>query len=275
MSNAVASVRTFSLKDSADTPYLGPVREGEVPNSKGYFVRAANGTVYPVFDRTVVVRIETATGIVGWGETYGLVAPGAVGAIIGDLLSDFLIGRDPTDPSAIYDDLYDLMRVRGYTGGFYVDALAAIDIALWDIAGKIEGQPVKELLGGAERDKIPAYFSGLPKATIAAALGARARVAVGGLQRLQIRRARCGRRHGRRTRGIARRLGSECPDRRGHALEAQFRRSVGPLARNVGMRPVVRGSARPERRTSQDWRPFAADLKSPLRWARNGGRITI
>ena len=166
MSNAVASVRTFSLTIPRDTPYLGPARDGEAPNSKGYFVRAANGTVYPVFDRTVVVRIETASGIVGWGETYGLVAPGAVGAIIGDLLSDFLIGRDPTDPSAIYDDLYDLMRVRGYTGGFYVDALAAIDIALWDIVGKIAGQPVKELLGGAKRDKIPAYFSGLPEATI-------------------------------------------------------------------------------------------------------------
>ena len=122
--------------------------------------------MYPVFDRTVVVRIETASGIVGWGETYGLVAPGAVGAIIGDLLSDFLVGRGPTDPSAVYDDLYDLMRVRGYTGGFYVDALAAIDIALWDIAGKIADQPVKELLGGANGDKIPAYFSGLPEATI-------------------------------------------------------------------------------------------------------------
>lgn len=166
MSNAVASVRTYSLTISRDTPYLGPVREGETPNSKGYFVRAANGTVYPLFDRTVVVRIETGSGVVGWGETYGLVAPGAVGAIIGDLLSDFLIGRDPTDPTATYDFLYDLMRVRGYTGGFYVDALAAIDIALWDIAGKIADQPVKELLGGARRDEIPAYFSGLPEPTI-------------------------------------------------------------------------------------------------------------
>jgi galactonate dehydratase len=58
---------------------------------------------------------------------------------VSDLLAGFTIGRAPGDAAAIYDDLYDLMRVRGYTGGFYVDALAAIDIALWDIAGKLAG----------------------------------------------------------------------------------------------------------------------------------------
>src|SRR3546814_2115746 len=53
------------------------------------------------------------------------------------LLGPFVVGRDPLDAAVIHDDLYDLMRVRGYTGGFYLDALAAIDIALWDLAGKL------------------------------------------------------------------------------------------------------------------------------------------
>ncbi|MDH3663315.1 MAG: mandelate racemase/muconate lactonizing enzyme family protein, partial [Alphaproteobacteria bacterium] len=166
MSDRVASVQTFSLTIPRDTPYLGIARGGEEPNSKGYLVRKGNRTVYPVFDRSVLVRIETADGVVGWGETYGLVAPGAVGAIVGDLLADFTIGRDPTDPSAIYDDLYDLMRVRGYTGGFYVDALAAIDIALWDIAGRCAETSVAALLGNTVRKTIPAYVSGLPEATL-------------------------------------------------------------------------------------------------------------
>ena len=88
--------------------------------------------------------------------------------MITDLLANFIIGRDPSDPSAIYDNLYDLMRVRGYTGGFYVDTLAAIDIALWDIAGRQIGKSVSDLLGGAKRKEFMAYISGLPEPTIEA-----------------------------------------------------------------------------------------------------------
>ena len=166
MRDRVQSVRAFSLTQHRQTPYLGALRSGEEPNAKGYFLRRGNGTVYPIFDRSVLVRIETAGGVAGWGETYGLVAPGAVGAIIDDLLADFTIGRNPADPAAVYDDLYDLVRVRGYTGGFYIDALAAIDIALWDIAARLEGVSVTELLGGVVRGRIPAYVSGLPETTI-------------------------------------------------------------------------------------------------------------
>ncbi len=162
MTDTVKSVEVFTLTLPRDKPYLGAAREGEEPNARGYLVRKGNRTVYPVFDRSILVRIETARGIVGWGETYGLVAPGAVGSIISDLLADFTIGRDPTDPAAIYDDNYDLMRVRGYTGGFYVDALAAIDIALWDIAGRIADKPVGALIGDQVNPSIPAYLSGLP-----------------------------------------------------------------------------------------------------------------
>ncbi|WP_306030572.1 mandelate racemase/muconate lactonizing enzyme family protein [Stappia sp. MMSF_3263] len=168
MSDVVDSIEVFALTQTRDTPYLGASRPGEEPNARGYLVRKGNRTVYPTFDRSVLVCIKTRDGVTGWGETYGLVAPGAVAEIVKDLLADFTIGRDPTDPSAIHDDLYDLMRVRGYTGGFYVDALAAIDIALWDIAGRIAGKPVAELLGGDRSKTVAAYVSGLPEATRAA-----------------------------------------------------------------------------------------------------------
>jgi galactonate dehydratase len=82
-------------------------------------------------------------------------------------LADFVVGRDPFDATVIHDDLYDLMRVRGYIGGFYLDALAAIDIALWDIAAQLAGVPLVKLLGGQRRDTIPAYLSGLPEPTLA------------------------------------------------------------------------------------------------------------
>ena len=146
MTDPVKSIEVFSLTTERREPYLGSLRPGEEPNDRGYFVRRGNRTVYPVFDRSVLVRVETESGVAGWGETYGLVAPGAVGEIINDLLAGFTVGRDASDPAAIHDDLYDLMRVRGYTGGFLGDALAAIDIALWDIAGKEAGCSVAKLL---------------------------------------------------------------------------------------------------------------------------------
>ena len=190
MPDRIASLQVFALTLPRETPYLGALREGEAVSPRGYLVRKGNKTVYPIFDRSVILRVETEAGVVGWGETYGLVAPGAVAAIIQDLLADFTVGRDPSDPSAIYDDLYDLNRVRGFGGGFYADALAAIDIALWDIAGKQAGQSVAEMLGGTRHHNIPAYISGLPEPTRADA-GRPGQVLAGqGVQRVQIRLSR-------------------------------------------------------------------------------------
>jgi galactonate dehydratase len=58
------------------------------------------------------------------------------------------------------------MRVRGFFGGFYLDSLAAVDIALWDLLGRRLGVPVSTLLGGRRHATIPAYVSGLPRATL-------------------------------------------------------------------------------------------------------------
>jgi galactonate dehydratase len=166
VSGRVRSIEAFIVTLPRDTPYLGNLRPGEEVNAQGYFVRLGNRTVYASVDRTVVVRVLTEDGVEGWGETYGLAAPRATTEIIKDLLASFVIGRDPLDAPAIHDDLYDLMRVRGYTGGYYLDALAAIDTALWDAAGKTVGLPISKLVGGgARRSTIPAYVSGLPRPT--------------------------------------------------------------------------------------------------------------
>ncbi|TKB43068.1 mandelate racemase/muconate lactonizing enzyme family protein [Thalassotalea mangrovi] len=169
MTDTVKSIRCFIATIPREKALYGGLkpREGEQPNDKGYFIRKENRTVYPTSDRSLVIKMETQHGVVGWGETYGIVAPGATVALIKELLGDFVIGRDPMDREAIHDDLYDMMRVRGYNGGYYLDALAAIDIALWDLAGKQVNRSVTQLIGGVRRDTIPAYISGLPKATLA------------------------------------------------------------------------------------------------------------
>ena len=139
----VAAIEVYIVNLHQDKPYLGSLRDGETVNESGYFVRRGNRTVYPRANRSLVIRVVTEDGVEGWGETYGLVAPKATAEIINDLLEGFVIGRDPMDRETLHDELYGLMRVRGYTGGFYLDALAGIDIALWDIAGKQTGEPVR------------------------------------------------------------------------------------------------------------------------------------
>jgi len=166
-SEEIVRVESFVVEIPRDVPYLGSLREGESINARGYFVRAGNRTVYPKSDRSVVVRVITRSGAVGWGETYGIIAPQAVIAIIDDLLGPMMMGRDPRDPAVIHEDLYDLMRVRGFFGGYYLDALGAVDIATWDVAAQLAGLPLARLLGGIRTSRIPAYVSGLPKPTLA------------------------------------------------------------------------------------------------------------
>lgn len=167
MSEAIARVETFIVSIPRDVPYLGALRAGESVNERGYFVRKGNRSVYPRTDMSVLVKVTSASGAVGWGETYGIVAPGAVTTIIDDLLGPIMLGRDPRDAGVLHEDLYDLMRVRGFFGGYYVDALAGVDIAVWDLAAKLAGAPLARLLGGIRETKIPAYVSGLPKPTLA------------------------------------------------------------------------------------------------------------
>jgi galactonate dehydratase len=165
--DAITRVETFIVSIPREQPYLGPLRPGEQVNARGYLIRHGNRTIYPTSDMSVLVKVTAESGAVGWGETYGIVAPQAVKAIIDEVLAPVMLGRDPGAPVVLHEDLYDLMRVRGFFGGYYVDALAGVDIAVWDLFGRVLNSPLASLLGGARHARLPAYVSGLPKATLA------------------------------------------------------------------------------------------------------------
>lgn len=105
-----------------------------------------------------IVEIETADGIVGWGECYG---PSAVAkAYLETQFAPRIIGRDAFDVEVIWEDLYN--RIKDYGGrGMATSALSGIDIALWDIIGKTCGKPIHKLIGGAYRTEVTAYATGL------------------------------------------------------------------------------------------------------------------
>lgn len=166
MSDIIKKVEVFPISIPRDVPYLGKLEDGNSYNEKGYFIRPGNNSIYSISDQSLLVRIITQSGEYGWGECVAFYAPEVCAAIINELIGPLLIGRSVHDVVKIYEDMYNAMRVRGFFGGFYHDAIAAVDIALWDLHGKLLNLPVCKVLGSCRYQKMPAYVSGLPMPTL-------------------------------------------------------------------------------------------------------------
>src|SRR2546421_12373865 len=104
----------------------------------------------------LLVRADTDGGVTGWGESFGHRIFPATRAAIDTVLGPMCIGRDPTQIAAVHDDLQRLLHGIGRNGPT-IYALSGIDIALWDIAGKVAGLPLYRLLGGCPTADLPAY----------------------------------------------------------------------------------------------------------------------
>jgi L-alanine-DL-glutamate epimerase-like enolase superfamily enzyme len=109
-------------------------------------------------NRSAWVRIGTDAGVWGLGEASPMVHGNASLEIIASAFTPMLLGADPLQPRVIQDRLFH-QHIKLGPEGAYTGALAAIDIALWDLKGKALGQPVWKLLGGAWRREQPFYAS--------------------------------------------------------------------------------------------------------------------
>jgi len=107
---------------------------------------------------TLLVRIDTDEGVTGWGEGFGHRIFTATRAALDSFIGPMCVGRDPTAIGALVDELQRNLAGVGRNGPAMY-ALSAIDIALWDIAGKLAGLPLYRLLGGSTRNALPAYAS--------------------------------------------------------------------------------------------------------------------
>lgn len=109
---------------------------------------------------TVLVRVETESGIVGYGESHHGRAASSVADIVNNLLRYVVIGSDASDVVGIWQKIYEIhLRSHGLGAGTSI-AMSGIDQALWDIRGKAVGWPLYKLLGGAMRG-IKAYAGGV------------------------------------------------------------------------------------------------------------------
>lgn len=107
--------------------------------------------------RICIVKITSDSGHVGWGEGYG--PAGVIKAGV-EHLAQFIIGMNPLENETIWSTMY--RRTLDYARrGVLVSAISAIDVALWDLKGKVLDQPVYMLMGGKKQECITPYATGL------------------------------------------------------------------------------------------------------------------
>jgi len=108
-----------------------------------------------------LVEVTTDEGVTGWGECFG---PGNVAlankGIVEKVIQPMILELDPLDRDVIWHKVYNLLRDHGQKG-MPLQSLSGVDIALWDIAGKVMGQPIHKLIGGAHRTEVSAYGYGM------------------------------------------------------------------------------------------------------------------
>jgi len=106
-----------------------------------------------------LVEVATDEGVTGIGEVaQGIMGAAAVPGIV-EGLKQYVIGGDPLCPRAVRDEVYN-RTIFWARGGIATGVIGAVEIALWDIAGKAHGVPVYQLLGGLAHEHLPLYASG-------------------------------------------------------------------------------------------------------------------
>jgi D-galactarolactone cycloisomerase len=110
---------------------------------------------------TMIVEVITDEGVAGWGESlcHGLQPPEIAQTIVEAALKPILIGQDPFDVDVLWERMYNLTRPFGQKGAV-PNAMASVDIAIWDCLGRALDKPVHKLLGGSYRSEIQPYATG-------------------------------------------------------------------------------------------------------------------
>ena len=107
---------------------------------------------------TLLVRVVTDQGLEGWGEGFGHACCPATRIVVDTQLAPAVLGEDARDIRGLMARLAQRLHLFGRNGP-HVYALSALDVALWDIAGKAANLPLWRLLGGAPLGALPAYAS--------------------------------------------------------------------------------------------------------------------
>jgi D-galactarolactone cycloisomerase len=135
-----------------------------------------------------LVEVRTDSGLVGYGECLARYSPRIWAGIVEDLLAPLVVGADPFDTERLWERMFrDLRSFSGHSRGMLVEAIAGVDIALWDIKGKATGLPLYALLGGASRSRLRAYASSIMQQDLGAMETEAARLVEAGFRAIKIK----------------------------------------------------------------------------------------
>lgn len=109
---------------------------------------------------TIIVKVETSEGVVGYGESHPGRGPGAVSNLINNTLAPMLLGMEATDTTGVWQRVHRMQLSSHGQGAAAAMGLSGIDMALWDIRGKAANMPLYKLLGGSKR-RMSAYAGGI------------------------------------------------------------------------------------------------------------------
>ena len=109
---------------------------------------------------SVLVRVETDEGHVGWGEAHHGRCPGAVAKLVDTTMRELVLGYDPCDVNGVWARVYKMQLASHGMGAAAALALSGLDIALWDLRCQATGWPLYRLLGGTSKP-IKAYAGGI------------------------------------------------------------------------------------------------------------------
>ena len=132
-----------------------------------------------------LVEVRTDAGITGVGEALARFSPKAYADLIETSLKPRLVGRNPTAIAALWQEMR--RALSGRSGGMLFEAIAGVDIALWDILGKAANMPIHRLLGGMGRTEVPVYAASVNWGTDAAMEAELERYLEAGFPRIKVK----------------------------------------------------------------------------------------
>ena len=162
---AIASVEAFHVV-ARDRSYWNEFKQESRATSARHVLKPGWRAAYTRNFETAIVKVTLVDGTIGWGEATEPICPEVICRLAVHLIAPFIGGQTFDHPAEAWEEAYELQRVRGHVAGYFLHAMAAIDLALWDALGRRCGRPLSAMLTADPARIVPTYLSGVRRATL-------------------------------------------------------------------------------------------------------------